>query len=52
MLRQVKNVWVIVNIDLLCVPFVALLAGDNRCIWGKKDKREREKANVVINIDI
>ncbi len=37
MLRQVKRVWLIVNIDLLCVP---LLAGDNRCIWGKKKKTE------------
>ncbi len=27
MLRQVKSVWLIVNIDLLYVPFVALLAG-------------------------
>ncbi len=33
-----ESVWVIVNIDLLCIPFVALLAGDNRCIWGKKDR--------------
>ncbi len=31
-------IWVIVNFDLLCVPFVALLAGDNHCIWGKKDR--------------
>ncbi len=38
MLRQVKSVWVIVNIDLLCVPLLLpLLAGYNRCIWGKKD---------------
>ncbi len=37
MLRQVKSVWVIVNIDLLCVPLLLpLLAGYNRCIWGKK----------------
>ncbi len=36
MLRQVKRVWLIVNIDLLCVP---LLAGDNRCIWGKKKRQ-------------
>ncbi len=38
MLRQVKSVWLIVNIDLLCVPLLLpLLAGYNRCIWGKKD---------------
>ncbi len=33
MLRQVKSVWLIVNIDLLYVPFVALLV--THCIWGK-----------------
>ncbi len=38
MLRQVKSFWLIVNIDLLCVPLLLpLLAGYNRCIWGKKD---------------
>ncbi len=37
MLRQVKSVWVIVNIDLLCVPLLLrLLAGYNRCTWSKK----------------
>ncbi len=37
MLRQLKSVWVIVNIDLLCIPLLLpLLAGYNRCIWGKK----------------
>ncbi len=38
MLRQVESVWVIVNIDLLCVPLLLpLLEGYNRCIRGKKD---------------
>ncbi len=34
-----ESVWLIVNIDLLFVPlWLPLLAGDNCCIWDKKDR--------------
>ncbi len=37
-LFRVKSVWLIVNIYRFCILlWHPLLAGDNRCIWGKKD---------------